>query len=54
MSDTRATTTAAPSSPPAAVNPPPAPAAPGTIPGFDKISFAQRRLAQDKLSGKVR
>ena len=36
--------------PPVAANPPP----PSTIPGFDKMSFAQRRLAQDQLAGKVR
>jgi hypothetical protein len=35
--------------PPAASNAPPS-----TIPGFDKMSFAQRRLAQDQLAGKVR
>ena len=34
---------------PAAANPPPA-AAPGTIPGFENMSFAQRRLAQDQAA----
>ena len=43
-----------PVAPLAAGNPPPAPAAPGTIPGFKDMSFAQRRLAQDQLAGKVR
>ena len=31
-------------------NPPPAPAAPGTIPGFDTMSFAQQRQAQDQAA----
>jgi hypothetical protein len=31
-------------------NPPPAPAAPGTIPNFDNMSFAQKRLAQDQAA----
>lgn len=36
---------------PAAGNPPPpAPAAPGTIPGFANMSFAQKRLAQDQAA----
>ena len=34
---------------PAAGNPPPAPAAPAAIP-FDKMSFAQQRLAQDQAA----
>ena len=34
---------------PAAGNPQPAPAAPATIP-FDKMSFAQQRLAQDQAA----
>jgi hypothetical protein len=35
---------------PAPGNPPPAPAAPDKIPGFEKMSFAQRRLAQDQAA----
>jgi len=31
-----------------ATTPPPAPAVPGGIPGYDKMSFEQRRLAQDQ------
>jgi hypothetical protein len=37
-------------SPPTTGNPPPAPAAPGTIPGFTNMSFAQQRLAQDQIA----
>jgi hypothetical protein len=43
---------AAAASPPA--NPPPAPAAPGTIPNYDKMSFAQKREAQDRIAQQQR
>jgi hypothetical protein len=49
--------TEAPAAPvtPAASTPPPArPAAPETIPGFDKMSFAQKRLAQDQAAAAAR
>jgi hypothetical protein len=39
-----------PQAPAAGNPPPPAPAAPGTIPNFDKMSFAQQRLAQDQVA----
>ena len=35
---------------PAPGNPPPPAAAPGTIPGFENMSFAQQRLAQDQAA----
>jgi hypothetical protein len=47
--------TEAPAAPQATGNPPPArPAAPETIPGFENMSFAQQRLAQDQAAAAAR